>query len=1090
MTIKEKQKRVILADFNTKKFPKPKFESAIRLFEAQVRKTPNNTAIEFGRKKITYSQLNQKTNVIGNFLTCFLKGNQQKIYLLADKNIEMIAALLGILKSENILIPLNQNYPPPMIREVFREVKPDLIITQKKYLYLLKKMSKHLSRLNILTLDDFSKGIFKKANLKQEKNRQTSKNLYSHIYFTSGSIGRPKAVLGTTLGGAAKITCLLTIMKNYLKNKSRIGHFFSTYMDIFTFNLIMNTLCCGATLCLPESNNLLINIPHLVKWLKDNKITYTSFPTNFLKYFAAGIKNKNQLNNLKFISIRGDKLIYDKYLKNFFNKIGLRTKLFNTYSMTEIPVAFYHEITKANLDKNIIPIGKSSGGKATVLNDKKEIQLAGEIGEIYIRSPFFKSSGYYNSPELTRKVFIKNPFSRHPNDIVFKTGDLGRLLADGNIEVLGRSDDQIKISGFRVGLSEIESKILSHPKIKECVVLAKKNKKRENYLVAYFTANGLPDLETYLKAGLPDYMIPTSFIRLKKFPLLPSGKINKLALANLQPEQIKETKQYQLPTSQLEKQLIKIWNQILGLKKISVNDNFFELGGSSLNIIAINNKLMEQFDIAIPLTVIFQNPTVKEFAVFLKNKLKKKRLEKVSVIKKTSKERYYPVSQVQKDFWLSSKKPDSTFLNMVHIIKFTGPLNVKILQKALQKIIKRHEILRTNFLEINGEVFQVIRKNAQPTMKIVNLSKGNKLLKALREEAKKKTGQIQLGKFTRKEIYKPFDLKKDLLLRLILIKTRQKYSVIILVVHNIIWDTLSYQVFINELLELYKSYSEKKPGRLSSLPLQFKDYANWKHLAKHGKIKERQKKYWSKKLKGDLGLPLHFPMAKTPAGRQPSLVDNTELLIIEDKEMLKRIKSICRRLEITTFMFVLALLDIFLFKVTGERDLIVGSNVNLRNSPKLARLIGPIFNIQALRNKLASQQNFTDVLKTAKKTILESLINREYSFTEFLENKKISKNSGRSFWNVFLEYPFKYKNNQIKKIKFYAVKDSFEKISFALKLSIEEPYFDKLLLRFIYNPNLFSRKQIKKFAQNFKEIFEQVIFNPHVKINNLKITKK
>lgn len=638
MTISEKQKRIILADFNAKKFLRPKFGNAIQLFEAQVKKTPDNTAIEFGKEKITYKELNKKADAVGNFLAGFLKKNQQKIYVLADKSIDMIAALLGILKSGNILVPLNPYFSAEMVKSAIEEIKPDFIIAQKKYSRLLKKAAKHLPPLGILLLDASPEKTLKGNNfefinfscidrfpLKQKKFRQSdkSKSFYAYIYFISGSIGQPKAAVATNFSFAARIAGLSKMADIYLKNKFRSGHFLSAFMDFTTFGLTIMTLCRGATLCLPTSNNLLFNGRALIKWLEDNEITCTSLPVNSLKYFVAGIKNRNQLKNLKLVSVRGAKLVNDKYLRNFFDKIGSRIKLLNIYGMAEAPTSFYYEVSKDDLDKDIMPSGKSFTAKAIALNDKKEIQPPGEIGEVYIRSPFFVGCGYYNNAELTKKVFIKNPFSQNPKDIILRTGHIGRLLPDGNLEVVGRGDDQVTIAGFRIGLAEIEAKMLAHPQIENCVVLAKKNKSRENYLIAYYTARGHLDereLTAFLRRRLSDYELPNYFVRLAKMPLNLNRKVDRLALAA-----IDETKYYRLESikrskNEIEETLLNIWQEVLNKKQIGINDNFFDAGGNSLKMFRLQHEIKKKFKIEIPMVLLFQHPTIDYLARYLADK--------------------------------------------------------------------------------------------------------------------------------------------------------------------------------------------------------------------------------------------------------------------------------------------------------------------------------------------------------------------------------------------------------------------------------------------------------------------------------------
>lgn len=1083
-----KQQRALIADFNTKNFKKPRFNNAILLFEAQARKTPKKIAIEFGKEKLTYKELNQEADILASFLSHVLNKNQQKIYILADRGINIIIAFLGVLRSGNILIPINPQSPAETTAALFKEIKPDFIIIQQKYFNLLKKLEKNLAGVKVLIIDRDSKINYPKAKFElltldntsqflgkaQAKKVFKAEEKYANIYFTSGSTGRPKAVLGTNFSLAFRVE---PSSNKYLKSNFRVSQLSPVYIRLSLTTEILSPLCCGATVCIPRNENLLFSVIKLVKWLKVNHITVVKFSPNIFRYFVEEIKNANQLKYLRYVIISGIKLVNDKYLRIFFAKFKSHIKLINSYGVIEVSQGFDYELSRSDLKRKIIPIGKSVGAKAIVLNKEKEVLPPGQIGEIYIRSPYL-TAGYYNNPELTKKVFVKNPFSRNPKDIIYRTGDLGRLSADGNIECLGRSDRQTTIKEFQVELGRIEPEILAHPKIEDCVVLAKKNKGGENYLVAYYIAAGRLDegqLTIFLRSRLPDYMLPSYFIWFAKMPLNLNGKVDQLALAAINERKYYTDKSLKGFRNRMEKNLLNIWREVLDIEKIGISDNFFSLGGSSLKAVAINTKLTEQFNIAFPLTVIFQNPTIKRLAVFLENQLKKKTSKKALVIKKSGKKKYYLASRIQKEFWQITKRPNSTFLNQLHIIKFTGFLNIKILQKALREIAKRHEILRTNFLEINGEVFQVIKKKVQPTIKVVNLSQ-------------QKVRQNQLGKLMR-EICKPFDLEKDLLIRAKLVKTGQRDDILLLVSHNIVFGDISRQLLFDEWTELYNSYLEKRLSCLPSLPLQYKDYAEWEQSDKHSRERERQKNYWLKKLKGDLPLPLRFPPDKVSSSRRPTPISNREMFAIDNKEILEKIRKIYHQTKTTPFMFILALFDIFLFKVTAEKDLIIGTNVGLRNSSKFSKLIGPFFNNLALRNKLLPKQNFIDVLRAAKKTVLEALANREYTFSEFIEGKRIFKGIPRL--NVFLDVPFKYdQTKKFKGIKFNLIKTSFEKMSFDLKLAIRELSLDRLSLEFVYNHNLFSRKKIKKLLQNFEEILKQVAHNPYIKIGALKITKK
>jgi len=614
--IRIQQKKALLADFNIKEFPKPTTQYAVKLFESQVKKTPEKIAIEFGKEKITYCELNRKADSIGLFLTKFFKNkNQQKIYTLTDNGIDIVAAFLGILKSGNILVPLNPKHPPETIKEIFNVVRPDLIIVQKKYFKRTKQFIKIFSGLHALIIDDKKRKDLNASCALSPKLQltQTKKSFYSHIYFTSGSTGRPRAILGTNLSLAFNSEIA---SKKFFNDKSRLCQFLSISSHTFLKSGVMPALCLGTTLCVPKKKNLQLNISELISWIEDNKITLLALPTALFKYFTEGIRNRNQLKSLKHVLVMSDKLENGKYLKMFFSKLDRCVRLVNIYGSTEAPLNFVYELTRADLKKSVIPAGKSLGGKAIALNDKKEAQPPGETGEIYVRSPYL-SAGYYNNPKMTAEVFTKNLFGTNNKDIIYRTRDMGKLLPDGNLEILGRSDSFVKIGGQGINLKEIETKILEHKKIKECVVLVKKNEKRENYIIAYFTANGKINsqkLRKFLKKKIPGYKIPGFFVMLDKFPLNTNSKIDKINLPEPKKNQLVGKNKYQPPITDTEKKLAVIWQEVLGIKNIGVNDNFFELGGQSLTAIGLLARINKELKLRLTLREIFFESTIKKLA--------------------------------------------------------------------------------------------------------------------------------------------------------------------------------------------------------------------------------------------------------------------------------------------------------------------------------------------------------------------------------------------------------------------------------------------------------------------------------------------
>jgi len=446
-----------------------------------------------------------------------------------------------------------------------------------------------------------------------------------YIMTTSGSTGEPKAILGTHKG--------LSHFIDWEVNEFGFNEQIRTSMlSHVTFDVSLRDtfvpLITGGTLCIPEEDTRQ-NPKKLFRWLNDKKITLTHIVPTLFRMLIREVSEpgggSNPLPNLKYLLIAGEAL-YGSDIINWRKVNGTHAELVNIYGPTETTLAkFFYRIKDKNFHANeVIPIGRPiPDTEVFIIKDNKHCEV-GETGEIFIKTPFC-SKGYYNDSELTKKSFVQNPLVNDREDIVYKTGDLGKLMSDKNISFVGRRDHQIKLYGNRVEINEIEVILREHPNVLQAVVAAKKDTFGNNRLVGYIVpAKGkyptVESLRRYLKNKLPDYMVPSVFVTLHEIPLTHNQKINRKALPETDASRPIMEQEFVAPTSSIEQGLSAIWGKVLGVDRIGIHDNFFDLGGTSILSMHVIAMIQENIGSEIPVMKLFQYPTISSFAKYLTHK--------------------------------------------------------------------------------------------------------------------------------------------------------------------------------------------------------------------------------------------------------------------------------------------------------------------------------------------------------------------------------------------------------------------------------------------------------------------------------------
>lgn len=606
LTTKEQQ--LILTDWNCTKMDFPQHKSVHQLFEEQVEKTPNRTAVVFENKQITYQELNERANQFAHYL---LKSGIKLETLIAvylERGLEMVVSILGILKAGGAYVPIDSEYPEGRIKHILADSKPHFLVTQQS---LYDKLQLNINSPVLVILIDQKLKNFDENSIENPRKLIKSNNLM-YVIYTSGSTGRPKGIMLTHL---TIVNLIFWESKKFMPQlHDKIMQFASISFDV-SVQEIFYTLLNGCQLHIAPTD-IKRSVRDLLYFIEAKKINRIFLPTALLDLFVKeAILNKFTLSQLSSITVAGEELKITISIRDFFTHYHHIT-LINQYGPSESHVVSSF-VFKPGLC--FAPIGKPIANVNLYVLDRnfKPVPV-GIKGELFISGKSL-AKGYLD-PSLDGNKFITNPFNK--KERLYRTGDLVRWLPDGNLEYVGRVDNQIKIRGHRVELVEIESQLQNYPLVDKAIVILRKNIDEYKYLTAYLVTKNnvtldLEEVQTFLKKYLPDYMIPTAFMLLKEFPLTNNGKVDKKSLPEPTRQQLL-LPNYVAPRVAEEQELVDIWQEVLGVDKIGVTDNFFALGGHSLSALSILLKIRNKFSIDLPIRALFDAPSITQLSNYIR----------------------------------------------------------------------------------------------------------------------------------------------------------------------------------------------------------------------------------------------------------------------------------------------------------------------------------------------------------------------------------------------------------------------------------------------------------------------------------------
>ncbi|MCC9020570.1 non-ribosomal peptide synthetase [Flavobacterium lipolyticum] len=1043
--VTDAEKKKLVLYFNATQFDKQVCAPLNVLFEEQVEKLGNQTALRFKEKEFTFQELNEKVNQLAHYLR-EEKNIKQGDFVVVKlpRSEQMIVALMAIIKAGGAYIPVEPQYPEERINFIITDSQCKFLIDEET----LANISEQLASLP-------------KSN-PENRNKVTD---LAYVLYTSGSTGNPKGCMITHEGVTNRIDWMWNEY-NYSSTDVILQKTTFTF-DVSVWEIFM-PLCWGSKMVLCEQED--ISEPHrILNLIQNNSVTSLHFVPSMLNTFITSVTNTEQLadklSSLRAVITSGEALT-PLTVNEWYNKVST-APIYNLYGPTEasIDVTFFN----TNVGNEIIPIGKPIWNtQIYILSESDAVQPIGVAGEICIAGKGL-ALGYLNNPELTHQKFVPNPFQ--PRAKMYRTGDLGLWLPDGNVAYLGRKDFQVKIRGFRIELEEIEAALNQHPQIQTAVVLDHINENSgDKYLTGYIVANGelvKEELNLWLGTKLPTYMIPSNFVVVNEIPLTNSGKADRNKLRQSNGLSLKTTIAYVPAQNELEQKLVVIWEGILNQTKIGILEDFFTLGGHSLSATHLANSINREFNVKINLRDIFENRNIQSLA----KKIAGTTTTVYQEIKKVPESSSYLLSSGQRRLWLLSHLDDASIaLNMYKTFTFTGVLDISVFATAFLAILKRHESLRTVFrLDENGIVKQYIKAFNE---NLLNLT--------IEDFRPNQYSQEVIDAKINQEIDKPFNLEEDALLRLKLYQIKDDQWMFSFVMHHIISDGLSMNILTKEFVSNYQNLSQGKAITASELKIQYKDYAQWQTEQFQSEEYKNQLQHWLKKLEGEVPV-LDFPTDKSRAAINAYDGDSVDFTI--ERETFSKFKNFCESHSITVFTGLLSLVKTLLYKYTHQQDITIGTPIGGRIHTDLEDQIGLYINTVPLRTVFNEDHDFISLLHQVEQSVIDAQENQMVAFDELVLNLDLQLSRNR---HPLFDVWFVLRDNSIEADKQALEIDDLQIAEYD-EVTLKKCLFD-LVFNFIesegqlegkieYKSGLYVRETIVRLISNLKVLLHQVLVN-------------
>ncbi|GAB5525199.1 MAG: hypothetical protein Roseis2KO_30710 [Roseivirga sp.] len=1004
-----------------------------------------NTAIEYMNQQFTYAYLEADANKVARQIQERHLPAGSHVGVLCQDRYWMICAIIGILKTRMAFVPLETTLPKTRLASMIEQAGTSHIITdQTSEVAAAIPVEREVTWLSIEGLDE--QGT---AALEQLPAYQPDDPVY--VYFTSGSTGKPKGVLGRNIGLSHFLGW--EISEFAIDASFRFSQFTNPGFDVFMRDVFV-PLCAGATICIPDEAHLSTG-EQISEWLEAQRISFIHCVPSFFKLFNHDQLHAASLSTLRYVLLAGEKILPFE-LKPWYDRFHDRVQLVNIYGPTETTLAKgFYRIQPAQVEKGFVPVKAIPGAMFLIIDKSGHLCPQGAVGEICIRTPY-RSLGYLDASQVQAESFVPNPLNGDKTDVIYKTGDLGRMDEQGAVEILGRSDHQVKIRGIRIELDDIKENILNYPGISNALVTARKDEEKETYICAYLVSEqplDETDLRQFLNTHLPRNMVPAYLMELDEIPLLPNGKVNRKALP--EPEVASQT-DHEMPGNEVEKELSAIWSGILRLdeSQISITKSFFDLGGHSLRAVNLINEIRQQFGVKLLLHQIFEHVSIQDQAGLIA--VSQKENQELTISRVASSE-FYPAAPAQERMYYQHLlHKESTAFNISIPLRVKGQADIERIRLSFQKLIDRHEGLRTSFTMTENGVVQKINEVAFELDYL--------------EQDDAKTLQQQFHDFIR-----PFDLAAKSLLRCGFMQHQTEGDVLFVDLHHIICDGASLNILVSDFK---KAYLEEE---FAPLNLRYIDYAHW--IREENGALKKQRDFWVQQLSGELPkLNLYVTSEEEDNDTRKTASYQLEC----DNTATLKVKNYAATHGVSEFMLLLSAYYILLNKISGNTDIIIGTDGLGRTQPGLKDLMGTFVNVLPMRVNITPDMTYHGFLEQVKKCVLDVYENQDFQFDQMVSWLRESADiSG----DDIIEFHFSLANimeaqsmDDLEYLPLESKRNQAAEYGFRLEAREES---GKLMLCFIYNERLYDPEMVQVFMDYYYNILLSILRNEEVRIADI-----
>jgi amino acid adenylation domain-containing protein len=1046
-------------------------------FEHQAELYPDRIGLQFRAQSFSYRQLNEGANQLARLLISRGVHAETLVGICLKRTPRMILSMLAVLKAGGAYVPLDPAYPAQRLADMVADAGMAFVITDstlQAHLATSPQSSDHSSLLavpsiGLLCLDKEWDQVVAIQSTATPQCPATSANL-AYVIYTSGSTGRAKGVAIAHRSAAA----LLHWAQLCYRPEQFAGVLASTSVcfDLSIFEIFV-TLGSGGRVILVENA---LELMEMEEAAREEVRLINTVPSAMAELVRLGGVSAG----VRVVNLAGEAL--SRSLVERVYEVGTVERVLNLYGPTEATTySTYAEIAMGAE----VSIGRAvENTEAYVLDGGMTMVPVGVVGELYLGGEGL-ARGYLHGAELTAEKFVPHPYSQDAGERLYRTGDVVRWLPAGDLEYIGRADQQVKVRGYRIELGEIETVLASHAGVREAVVMAREDQGGERRLVAYIVANEgepvltVPEMRNHLREKLPQYMIPSALVVLAEMPLTPNGKVDRRGLPvpdGMRPEL---ERAYVAPRSATEEIVAAIWAELLGVERIGIHDNFFELGGHSLLATQVISKVREMFGVEVALRAIFEEPSVAGLAQRVEDAQREGVGLGAPPLVKVERSGKLPLSFAQQRLWfLDRLLNNGAVYNLSTALRLNGMLHLEALEQTLTEIMRRHEVLRTHYPIVDGEPVQVIAPAGKLELWQIDLNQSDE-----------SEVEAELLRVVSREAAIPFDLAAGPVLRGCLLRLGEDSHVLLLMMHHIAIDGWSMGVLVRELTLLYRAYSGGESSPLEELSVQYADYAVWQRDWLQGEVLERQISYWREQLGGVL------PVLEIPTDRpRPALQTHrgARQSFMLPTVLADGLKALSKNHAATLYMVLLAAWQTLLSRYSGQDDVIVGTDIANRNRAETEALIGFFVNQLVMRTDLSGDPSFIELLGRVREVALGAYSHQDVPFEKLVEELQPVRDLSRTpmfqvklvLQNVPTGAALELPGLTLSPIHFETNTAKFDLLMTMFEVGQE------LGGTLEYNTDLFDASTIARLLEHFGIVLEAIVAEPGQRISELPLVRE